>query len=176
MSTKTVISVEEFDRLVEPDELRYELDEGELITLTRPGVVHGRIERRLIVSLQMYLDTRPIGEVFGSNVLFVLGPSTKRAPDVSVVLRSIDPAKEIQGAPELAIEILSRSNSSRTMRRKISPYFAAGCRLVWLVNPETRTVEVWMNPESSARVLHESDTLEASAILPGFAIPVARLF
>ena len=62
MSTKTVISVEEFDRLVQPDEFRYELDEGELITLTRPGVVHGRIERRLIVSLQMYLDTRPIGE------------------------------------------------------------------------------------------------------------------
>jgi Uma2 family endonuclease len=72
MSAKTLISVEAFDRL-EEEEFRYELDEGELITLTRPGVVHGRIERRLLVAIQKYLDNHPIGEVFGPDILFVLG-------------------------------------------------------------------------------------------------------
>lgn len=176
MIPRTMIPVEEFDRLVEPDAVRYELDEGELITMTRPGVVHGRIERRLIVAIQAYLDTHPIGEVFGPDILFVLGPATKRAPDVSIVLRESGPVQEIQGAPDVAIEILSPSNQSRTMRRKIGQYFSAGCRLAWVVDPESQTVEVWESPGNCTRVLTLKDSLEATGLLPDFTLPVARLF
>jgi Uma2 family endonuclease len=170
-----MISVEEFDRL-EEDEFRYELDEGELLTLTRPGVNHGRIERRLIVALQSYFDLHPIGEVLGSDVLFMLGPTTKRAPDVSVLLRSVGDVKDIPGAPELAIEILSPSNTARAMRRKIGQYFASGCRLVWVVNPKTRSVDVWDSPGGVTRTIRESEALTAPELLPGFTLPVARLF
>ena len=112
MSAKTLISVEEFDRL-EEEEFRYELDGGELITLTRPGTDHGRIERRLLMVLHTHLDEYGGGEAFGPDILFVLGPNTKRAPDVSVVLQDVGSVKEITGAPDIAAEILSPSNTKK---------------------------------------------------------------
>jgi len=174
MSTKTLISVAEFDRL-EEDEFRYELDEGELITMTRPGTDHGRIERRLLMILQTYLDNRGTGEAFGPDILFVLGPNTKRAPDVSVVLREVGSVKEITGAPEIAAEILSPSNSKRDMKRKLGQLFATGCKLAWIIDPKTRTIEVWESAAAPSRVLRESDSLE-TPLLPAFALPVAKLF
>jgi Uma2 family endonuclease len=174
MSAKTLISVEDFDHLIE-EEFRYELDEGELITLTRPGVVHGRIERRLLVAVQKYLDNHPIGEVFGADILYVLGPATKRAPDVSVIMRSIDPDQEIQGAPDIAAEVLSPSNTRRAMQRKLGQFFATGCKLAWIIDPKTRTIEVWESAAGASRTLRESESLE-TPLLPGFSVPVAKLF
>jgi len=169
-----MISVEEFDRL-EEEEFRYELDEGELITLTRPGVNHSRIERRLIVAFQAYLDSNAIGEVFGPNVLYVLGPATKRAPDVSVVLRKIGAQREIVGAPEIAVEILSPSNTRRATQRKLAQFFANGCKLAWVIDPETKTVEVWETTGDPSRTLGVSDSID-TPLLPGFSLAVAKLF
>lgn len=174
MSAKTLISVEEFDRL-EEEEFRYELDEGELITLTRPGTDHGRIERRLLMALQTHFDGHGGGEAFGPDLLFVLGTNTKRAPDVSVVLREIGSVKEIIGAPDIAAEIQSPSNTKKEMRRKLGQFFAAGCKLAWIIDPEMRSVEVWESAAGSSRVLSESDALE-TPLLPGFTCPVAKLF
>lgn len=174
MSAKTLISVEEFDRL-EEEEFRYELNEGELITMTRPNTDHGRIERRLLMVLQTHLENSGTGEAFGPNILFVLGPNTKRAPDVSVVFREIGSVKEIDGAPDIAIEILSHSNTKKEMQRKLEQLFSAGCKLAWMIDPKTRTVEVWESPAAPSRTLLESDTLE-TPLLPGFSCPIARLF
>lgn len=180
MSTKTLISVAEFDRLVEPDDLRYELDEGELIEMTRPRVGHNRVVMKLTRVLLQYLQKNPAGELFSSDNLFVLGPTTKRAPDLSYILAEraskIDPAKDIQGAPDLAIEVLSPSDKAAAMRRKVKQYFAAGCRLVWLVYPTSREVEVWESASGPVRVLGETEMLEAHALLPGFSLPVSSLF
>jgi Uma2 family endonuclease len=174
MSAKTLISVEEFDRL-EEEEFRYELSEGELITMTRPSTDHGRIERRLLIALQTYLDSRGKGEAFGSNILFVLGVNTKRAPDVSVVFREIGSVKEVTGAPDIAAEILSPSNSRREMKRKLEQFFATGCKLAWIIDPKTRTIEVWESAAGAARTLRESDALE-TPLLPGFSLPITKLF
>ena len=174
MSAKTLISVEQFDRL-EEEEFRYELDEGELITLTRPGTDHGRIERRLLIVLQTYLDDRGGGEAFGPDILFVLGPNTKRAPDVSVVLREVGSVKEIAGAPDIAVEILSPSNTKKEMQRKLAQFFATGCKLAWIIDPKTRTIEIWESAVGPTLALQESDALE-TPLLPGFAFPIAKLF
>ncbi len=174
MSAKTLISVEEFDNLIE-EEFRYELDEGELITLTRPSTDHGRIERRLTMILQTYLESRGTGEAFGSNILFVLGTNTKRAPDVSVVFRDIGSVKEISGAPDIAAEILSPSNTKREMKRKLGQFFSTGCQVAWVIDPKTRTVEVWESASGPLRVLLETDALE-TPLLPGFTCPIAKLF
>lgn len=174
MSAKTLISVEDFDRL-EEEEFRYELDEGELITMTRPRVRHARIEGNLYFALRSYLERNPIGEVLGADILFVLGPATKRAPDVSVVLRTIDPDHEIQGAPDIAAEILSPSNTKREMKRKLGQFFATGCKLAWIIDPETRTVEIWESAGGPLRTLRENESLE-TPLLPGFSLPVAKLF
>lgn len=174
MSAKTLISVEEFDRL-EEEEFRYELDEGELITLTRPRVRHTRIEGNLYFALRSYLEKNPIAEVFGADLLYVLGPATKRAPDVSVVFRRIDPDQEIQGAPEIAVEILSPSNTRRAMQRKLGQFFATGCKLAWIIDPKSRTIEVWESAAGPSRILNESESLETT-LLAGFSQPIAKLF
>jgi Uma2 family endonuclease len=174
MSAKTLISVAEFDRL-EEEEFRYELDEGELITMTRPRVRHTRIEGNLYFALRSYLENNPIGEVLGADILFVLGPATKRAPDVSVVFRSVDPDQEIQGAPEIAAEILSPSNSRRAMQRKLEQFLASGCKFAWVIDPSTRSVKVWESASGPSRILLETDRLE-TPLLPGFAHPIAKLF
>jgi Uma2 family endonuclease len=174
MSAKTLISVEDFDRL-EEDEFRYELDEGELITMTRPRVRHARIEGNLYFALRTYLERNPMGEVFGADILFVLGPTTIREHDVSVLLRVIDPDHEIQGAPDIAVEILSPSNTRREMKRKLGQFFATGCQLAWIIDPKRRSIEVWESATGPSRVLRDSDSLE-TPLLPGFAYPIAKLF
>ena len=180
MSAKTLISIAEFDRLVEPDELRYELDEGELIEMARPRPRHNRIVRNFDRPLLAYLATNPIGEILTSDYLFVLGPTIKRAPDLSFLrterLSEIDPDNDIQGAPDLAIEVLSPSDSASAMRRKIKQYFAAGARIVWMAYPASREVEVWESAAGPKVVLSGDDLLEAPGLLPGFSIRVDSLF
>jgi Uma2 family endonuclease len=180
MGTKTLMSVEEFDRLEEPDELSYELDEGELVVMTKPRPLHNRIAGNLYFELRVYLKTHPAGEVFNPDALFVLGPNIKRAPDVSFLraerVKQIDPNSDIAGAPDLAVEVVSPSDTVFAMRRKIRQYFAAGAQCVWVVHPETREVEVWREAAKPQFVLQEADVLEAPDLLPGFSVRVGVLF
>jgi Uma2 family endonuclease len=78
-------------------------------------------------------------------------------------------------APDLAVEILSRSNTVAEMRLKRQDYFAAGVRLVWEVDPEARTVSVYTAP-ANPTVLAETDTLDGGAVLPGFTLALGELF
>ena len=180
MGTKTLMSVEEFDRLEEPDELSYELDEGELVVMTKPRPLHNRVVLRLTSALVRYLEAHPVGEVFNPDNLFVLGPKTKRAPDVSFVraerARRIDPNADIPGAPDLAVEVLSPTDTVPAMRRKIRQYFAAGAQCVWVVYPEAREVEVWREAAKPQVVLQKACVLEAPELLPGFSARVGALF
>ena len=180
MGLKTPMSVEEFDRLEELDELSYELDGGELVVMTKPRPLHNRIVARLFGALDRYLENHPVGEVFMPEVLYILGPNTKRAPDVSFLhaecAQKIDPSLDVPGAPEIAVEVLSPTDTVAAMRRKIRQYFAAGALYVWVVYPETREVEVWRQPSRAQIVLQETDLLEAPDLLPGFALPIGALF
>ena len=179
MNAKTMMTVEEFDRLMEPDELDYELDEGELVEMTKPRYEpHNRIVMTMTRALLAYVARNPIGEVLTSDNLFVLGPTTKRAPDLSFMstarMKAIKPGEDIPGAPDLAIEVLSPNDTASAMRRKVKQYLAAGARVVWVVYPEQREVEVWN--ESGPAVLGENDSLAAPELLPGFAVKIASLF
>jgi len=180
MGAKTLMSVEEFDRLEEPDELSYELDEGELVVMTKPRPLHNRIAERLYRALSRYLESHQVGEAFIFEYLFVLGPNIKRAPDVSFLraerANQIDPNADIPGAPDLAVEVLSPNDTVSAVRRKIRQYFAAGAQCVWIVYPETREVEVWREASKPQIVLQETDVLEAPDLLPGFSLRAGSLF
>jgi len=180
MGAKTLMSVEEFDRLEEPDELSYELDEGELVVMTKPRPLHNRIAERLYRALSRYLESHQVGEAFIFEYLFVLGPNIKRAPDVSFLraerANQIDPNADIPGAPDLAVEVLSPNDTVSAVRRKIRQYFAAGAQCVWIVYPETREVEVWREASRPQVVLQETDVLETPDLLPGFSLRVGALF
>jgi len=180
MGAKTLMSVEDFDRLEEPDELSYELDEGELVVMTKPRPLHNRIALRLTREIMKYLETHPVGEVFSSDNLFVLGPNTKRAPDISFLraerASQIDPNADIPGAPDLAIEVLSPNDTVSAVRRKIRQYFAAGAQFVWVVYPETREIEIWREAARPQVVLQDTDLLEAPDLLPGFSLRDGSIF
>jgi hypothetical protein len=77
--------------------------------------------------------------------------------------------------PDLAVEVLSPSNTEAEMARKRQEYFAAGVRLVWMVDPDARTVTVYTAPDQST-VLGEVDTLSGDPVLPGFTLPLRDLF
>jgi Uma2 family endonuclease len=77
--------------------------------------------------------------------------------------------------PDLAVEVLSEGNTAGEMRRKLGEYFGSGARLVWFVDPEEQTVQVFTSPEHS-RTLTSKDTLEGGRLLPGFRLSLKLLF
>jgi Uma2 family endonuclease len=177
--TKTLLTAEEFDNYPFEEEKRYELDEGELIEMTRPAYWHNRVLKNLQFSLESYLRSSPAGELLISENLFALSARTRRAPDAAIILgdRSAElwDAKVIQIIPEIVIEVLSPSERPAGIHRKLKQYFAAGVKEAWLIDPEAREAEIWTGPVLPELSFTEADVL-ISALLPGFALPLAELF
>jgi Uma2 family endonuclease len=177
--TKTLITAEEFDNFPFEEDKRYELDEGEFVEMTKPAYKHNRILKRLTVALDSYCEATGVGEVLISENLFALSRDTRRAPDLAVVLGNrqaeLENQKVITIIPELMVEVLSPSETTRTIHRKLKQYFAAGVREVWLVDPDSQEIELWTGPTLPDRALTASDSL-TSALLPNFALPVSEIF
>jgi Uma2 family endonuclease len=178
-ATKTVLTAEEFDNYPFEEDKRYELDEGELIEMTRPAYKHNRVMKKLLVELEIYLRKNPLGEVLVSENLYALSSNTRRSPDVAVILgdrhEELKDAKVIPIVPEIAAEVLSPSETPRTIHRKLKQYFAAGVKKVWLIDPESREVEVWTGATLPDRALAVGEAL-TSPLLPGFGLPLTELF
>ncbi len=177
-TAKTVLSAEEFDNYPFEEDKRYELDEGELIEMTRPAYRHNRVLRILLVELDLYLRKNPIGEALLSENLYALSPLTRRAPDVAVILgdryEELKDTKVIPIIPEIAVEVLSPSETPRMIHRKLKQYFGAGVKEVWLIDPDVREIEVWTGATLPDRALASGDIL-ASRLLPGFTLTLDAL-
>jgi Uma2 family endonuclease len=178
-ATKTLLTAQEFDNYPFEEDKRYELDEGELIEMTRPAYKHNRVMKKLLVELEIYLRKNPLGEVLVSENLYALSANTRRSPDVAIILgdrhEELKDAKVIPIIPEIAAEVLSPSETPRTIHRKLKQCFAAGVKEVWLIDPEAREVEIWTGSTLPDRALTTGEAL-ASPLLPGFALPLADLF
>ncbi len=178
-AAKTLLTAEQFDNYPFEEDKRYELDEGELIEMTRPAYLHNRVLKRLTVRLANFLEANPIGEALISENLYALSALTRLAPDLAVILG--DRSDELRGAkvipivPEIVAEVLSPSEYPARIHRKMAQYFKAGVKEVWLIDPEACTVEVWTSPTLPENALTGEDAL-TSALLPGFALPLADLF
>lgn len=177
--TKTLITADQFESMSFPDEV-VELVQGELIRMSPPGAEHGLIATQLGRLLADFTEKRGLGVVFAHEVGFRLDEHTVRAPDVSFISQARVAAVGIPkgfwpGAPDLAVEIQSPGDSLSDLLRKVQEYFAAGCRLVWAVFPEVRQVYVYRSPKD-VQVLEEGDSLSGDEVLPGFSLPVARIF
>jgi Uma2 family endonuclease len=135
----------------------------------------------LITILSNFVRPRNLGLITGEAGMVRLASGLVRIPDVAFVSWDRLPNRRVPSdpipalAPDLAVEVLSAGNTPGEMARKRQEYFAAGVRLVWLVDPETRSVEVYTDPDQST-VRHEGDTLEGGVVLPGFALPLRELF
>jgi Uma2 family endonuclease len=136
--------------------------------------------------LNLYLQEDNLGLVAGSDGMIRFKLDLVRMPDVSFIRwDSVEDPNEIEnpaGAflevpPDLAVEVLSPSNTRREMEIKLDEYAKAGVKLVWYVDPERKEVDVYPkgNPKRK-KTLGENDTLTGGDVLPGFEVPVARIF
>src|SRR5579864_8468533 len=146
-ATKTLLTAEEFDNYPFEEDKRYELDQGELIEMTRPAYKHNRVLAKLLFEVTLYLRQSQLGEALLSENLYALSPNTRRSPDLAIILgdrhQELKDAKVIPIIPEIAVEVLSPSETTRMIHRKLRQYFAAGVKEVWLVDPDVKEIEIW---------------------------------
>jgi Uma2 family endonuclease len=132
----------------------------------------------LIGYLHRHLDAHDLGIVLGADATLRLAPGQVRLPDGSFVSWDRFPGRRLPRepiadlAPDLAVGVLSAGNTDAEMARKLHDYFAAGCRLVWYVDPDDRTVRVYTDTRT-ARTLRVDDVLDGGDVLPGFRLPSA---
>jgi Uma2 family endonuclease len=161
---------------------RYELIAGELKMMSPAGFEHGFVVVRLTLPLAQHVKEKGLGCVLGAETGFRISenPDTVRAPDISFVRKERIPAEGLPesfwpGAPDLAVEVISPSDTFRQVDEKIESWLEAGCLAVWLVDPRLRTVTVHRSA-TNITTLTEKDTLEGGEVVPGFRCSVTAIF
>lgn len=175
-----LLTAEEFAGLPDPnDGSKQELVHGEIVTMPPPAIRHGMLQTNMAILLGMFVKPNGLGTVVTeSGTVTDRDPDTVRGPDVSFY--SLAGMPEIPNGyhharPELVVEILSPGDRRKTVRAKILEYLDAGVRLVWLVDPEARTVTVYHGTMRGVE-LGEGDRLDGVDALPGFTCAVADVF
>jgi len=162
------------------DSYRHELSVGLLVAEPLPSHRHDRARRRLERLLEAFVEAHQLGEVFGeAGYVLARDPDTVRGPDLSFVSRErlsgFDDARFFSGAPDLAVEILSPSNRPAEMHAKVADYLAAGARMVWVVDPERRSVTTYRELLAPRR-LQSPEALNGEDVLPGLSIALDAIF
>lgn len=183
-----LLSAEEYAQQREEEGWRTELVEGRVIRMPLAGYQHDRIVTRLIVALGAYVDTHGLGECTleqaGYDITQPAEAATVRAPDLAFVRaervpKAGDPRHlpYPRLAPDLVVEVVSPSQSRNDMAERSKEWLKAGVRLVWVIWPETRRVQVWRSGKRvPVALLGEEESLDGLDVVPGFTFPVARLF
>ena len=177
MATKTLLTADQFAQL--PDDGNHmELDRGELVSMPPPKPRHNRIAKRIFLELVRAAEDSKSGEVF-TEMAFRLGADTVRVPDVSLVgagqARTIQPDEYVEGAPLLAVEVVSPSETAEDLEQKVGQYLGAGSKLVWVVYPKSAKVYVY-SANRGREVLKGDDELVVPDAVPAASFPVSRLF
>lgn len=159
-----------------------ELVRGEVIRMSPSSARHGQVAIRVTRRLLAYVDANDAGELFAAETGFLLerDPDTVRGPDVMFLSKQRVPAAGIPSEflpvpPDLAVEVISPSDAFSAVMEKAHSYVAAGVRLVWIVDPQTKQAHVFQ-PGKPAAILNASGTLSGEEVLPGFTLPLAELF
>ncbi|MCY4466722.1 MAG: Uma2 family endonuclease [Chloroflexi bacterium] len=160
-----------------------ELVEGEIVTMPLTNARHGQIVMELGALLRNYVKPRQLGQLTGADAGFVLernpfGRDTIRGLDIAFISRAKAPeplpTNFIDFAPDLAVEVLSPGNTVEDMELKISQLLDAGAKLVWIVHPRQKRVDV--HTLDGMTRLGLGDTLTGGDVLPGFQVSIADIF
>jgi len=166
---------------IPPDRARWELIEGEFYVSPAPSTFHQSLSGRLFFELTLALGKPGLAQVFAAPFDVILSPHDTVQPDLVVVRRAraqLITARALEGAPDLAIEILSPTSRVQDRKVKRELYARFGVREYWLVDPDEKTVELLvLGAQTYDRhaVLGERDTL-LSAEFPQVQIELAELF
>ena len=167
-------------RILDRENRVCEIVEGTLVEKAM-GNEEGRVTFELTYLLAGFLRQHDIGVANGPDGTLRLTTGLLRIPDISFISWDRLPGGQYPAEPvpwlalDLAIEILSRSNSKREMSRKVREYFEAGMRLVWLIDPRKRIARIFTSP-TEMTLLKEDDSLDGGDILPGFRLVLRDLF
>jgi Uma2 family endonuclease len=146
--------------LLPDDAWRYELVDGRLVRMAPTGSEHGEITAEVVLAVGQFVKERRLGTVYtGEPGYWISAPGS---PDTVL-------------APDLAVEVVSPSQARSEMAAKAERWLEAGVRLVWLVYPQIKQVEVWRDGTMKT-VLTIEDELSGEDVLPGFALPIKDLF
>jgi len=165
-----------------PDDMLYEVVDGQVVE-KKMSARETEIASILVGMLTPYLRTNRLGKVVG-EMLFRINPENdlRRRPDVAFVSharwpfnRRVPNVPVWDMVPDLAIEVVSPSNSASTILRKVHEYFKAGVARVWVVYPEQTEVYIYSTPQQ-VQVVGIGQELDGGDLLPGFRLPVAVLF
>jgi Uma2 family endonuclease len=162
------------------DGLRHEIIEGEHYVTPSPSTRHQRILLKLSHLIQSYLDTHPIGEIFFAPFDVLLSEFNVFEPDLVYISKQRAHQlneKNLQGAQDLAVEILSPSTRSRDQRLKRDVYERTGVQEYWIVDPDGDAIEVFVhagNGFAQPRRFSRGETL-TTRLLPGLELPLERI-
>ena len=178
-TTQTLLTHEQFADL--PDQegvfLR-ELDEGVVIEMPQPSFVHGQAQGKVFAFLDTCSATAYLVSIHAG---FQLAADIVRCPDVCFVRRASFEAMErvrggaYRGAPDLAVEVVSPSDTALDVNRKVEQYLRAGATSVWVLYPDTRHVMVYRRSGETLRAA-AGQAFQEPELLPGVSIPVDDFF
>ncbi len=175
-TTTTLVTVQEFLEMPEPEGERIELIGGEVISMPMSGQPHEVTKSNVIRFVTAWSLQNPDLRLF-CEAAYQLDGRNCLIPDISLIAASrIVPGSTgvFQGAPELAIEVVSSEPAAR-LERKIQLYLAHGGKSVWAIYPQERMVRIEDATGGSKRFRHDQ-TLTDPTVLPGFSIPTSAIF
>jgi Uma2 family endonuclease len=179
--TQKLITAEEFFGMPSPpDGSQQELVRGVIVTMPPPGGRHGACCLKVGRRIGNYVEEKALGTATSNDTGFVSerDPDTVRGPDLSFWSRDRLPELPegyVEIPPDLAVEVVSPSDHYSRVQNKVRHYLSRGVRMVWVVDPEDRSVTVY-RPPLQATILEEAATLSGEDILPGFSCRVGDLF
>jgi Uma2 family endonuclease len=178
MSPARVITDEELLQLPK-DGNRYEVVDGELVVSPGAGLRHERVIMRLTALLLPFVNERRLGELLPSNLLYKLPSGNRRGPDLSFIrsehATALHPDTVFpQLAPDLAVEVVSPSDSLPRVLAKVAEYLACGVRLVWVIDPENRRAAVG-RALTGIREIGPDGEFDGEDVLPGFRCHLSDL-
>ena len=184
MTTATIpklMTAKEF-AMMPDDDMRHELVNGEVIELSGPPMpTHGITQLEAASALRQFARRGGHGEVFvETGFLIARNPDTVRAPDAALVLADRLPDGDLPRAyfpfaPDIAVEVVSPSDTPLDAHERALMWLDAGSPLVWMLFPDSRSIAVY-RPDGSAATLGEDDILDAAPVLDGFSVKVSELF
>ncbi len=161
------------------DDKRHEIIEGEWYMTPAPELAHQRVSRNLQVLLHLHVVEHRLGEVLDAPVDVVLSEHTVVQPDllfVSAERASILTVKNVRGAPDLVVEILSPSTAAIDRGEKRAVYEGAGVREYWIVDPAASSFELHEFSSPRRTRVYTGDQSFESALLPGLTVRLADVF
>ena len=179
--TKEIWTDDELMALDSKDGRKHELWQGRIVTMSPAGAGHGDVIVRLTIAVGQFVHERRLGLVYDGQTGFRLSVDFCFCPDLSFVnherAKLILPVREklFHGAPDLAAEVLSPSDSITKTEEKLNRLLAHGTRLAWMADLKHKSVRIYRKA-GKFELLGEGRYLTGNAVLPGFRFAIARLF